>query len=306
MLVLVALAVLANLEPGPRPGPRSRPVECGFLPGERGANVWERAKIPELRRYCDLVASGFAKLAPGSRLVGDVVSLADQAEALVPGRAAPMLLKGRALCRLGRFAEARAALSAAHDRDDRALDDPSALLAWARSLESTGEGPLAREAYRTLLPRAEALSLADRGVAYLGAGALAMSRGPEGLAEGIAILRQARHESQDLLRAAATFELALALDRAGDGGEAAAVLAEEGTGDAGRVMADPRVLEALGVAGRQDVHATQALVLDAAGKHDAARAEWHASVGLGGAWLAHSRANETRGRAVAPMAARHP
>jgi tetratricopeptide (TPR) repeat protein len=217
-----------------------------------------------------------------------------------------MLLKGRALCRLGRFAEARAALSAAHDRDDRALDDPAALLAWARALESAGEGSLARDAYRTLLPRAETLSLADRGVAYLGAGMLAMSRGPEGLGEAIAILRQARHESQDLLHAAASFELALALDRAGDSGEAAAVLAEEGTGDAGRVMADARVLEALGVAGRKDVHATEALVLDAAGKHDAARVEWRAYVADGGVWTAHARASEARGGAREVVAPRHP
>jgi tetratricopeptide (TPR) repeat protein len=294
VLALAHLALLANLESAPRLGPRARPSECNFLPGERGANVWERAKVPELRRYCDLVASGFAKLAPGSRMVAEVVQIADHADALVPGRAAPMLLKGRALCRLGRFPEARVALAAAHDRDDRALDDPAALLAWARSLEATGDALLAAGAYRTLLPRAEALSLADRGVAYLGAGMLAMSRGEGGLGEAIAILRQARHESQDLLHAAASFELALALDRAGDSGEAVAVLAEEGPGDGARVLADPRVVDALGVAGRKEVHATLALVEGALGRQEKARAEWEAYVTGGGTWAAHARASMTR------------
>jgi hypothetical protein len=39
-----------------------RPVECDLRGGSggvggRSGNVWERAKSPELRRYCDLVAS---------------------------------------------------------------------------------------------------------------------------------------------------------------------------------------------------------------------------------------------------------
>ena len=218
MLSLVALALLADLVAGPRGGPRVRIAECNVLPGERGANVWERAKIPELRRYCDVLASAAAKLSPGSHLVPDVVRLANEADALVPGRAAPMLLKGRALSQLGKFPDALLALQAAHDRDPHALDDPAALLAWARSLESTGDANGARDAYRSLLPRAESLSLGDRGIAYLGAGMLAMDRGPSGLGEAIAILRQARHESQDLLHAASTLALALALDRSGSPG----------------------------------------------------------------------------------------
>ncbi|MDP9000911.1 MAG: hypothetical protein M3O46_12450, partial [Myxococcota bacterium] len=40
----------------------NRPPECDDR-GGRTANVWERAKSPELRRYCDLVASASSKLA---------------------------------------------------------------------------------------------------------------------------------------------------------------------------------------------------------------------------------------------------
>jgi tetratricopeptide (TPR) repeat protein len=307
MELLVALALMADVGVAHH-GPRVRPVECNVLPGERGANVWERAKVPELRRYCDLLASASAKLAPGSQMVAEVVALADQADGLVPGRPAPMVLKGRALCQLARHADALVALRAARSRDDHALDDPAVLLAWARSLAFTGETDEAHAAYRTLLPRAEALPLADRGVAYLGAGMLAMSLGPAGVDESVAILRQARHDSQDLLRAAATFALALALDRAGDAGEATAVLAEEGPDEAASVMAEGRVLEAMGKAGHEEAQAILALALDAAGKHEAARAAWRAYLtdgAEGGTWSAHAHAHLGHAPRSA-SAARHP
>jgi len=308
-MLFVALVLVADLDSAPRHGPRVRPAECNVLPGERGANVWERAKIPELRRYCDLVASATAKLAPGSRMVPDVVLLADQADALVPGRAAPMLVKGRALCQLARYSDALAALRAAEGRDERALDEPAALLAWARSLAFTGDAAGARAAYRALLPRAEALPLADRGVAYLGAGMLAMAAGPSGLDETIAILRQARRDSQDLLRAAATFALALALDRAGDGGEALAVLAEEGAGEAPSVMEDARVLAAMGPGAHAEARAIEALAAGSAGKREVARAKWRevlAEAGESGAWAAHARAHEVGEGARPAGASRHP
>ena len=148
MLAVAALLLFADVDAAFHRGPRVRPPECNVLPGERGANVWERAKVPELRHYCDVVASAAAKLAPGSRMLPEVVLLADEAERLVPGRAAPMLLKGRALSQLGRHGEALIALRAAHDRDDHSLDDPAALLAWARSLELTGDARAARRAMR--------------------------------------------------------------------------------------------------------------------------------------------------------------
>ena len=301
--VALWLALLGSV--GPNGG--ARPAECNVLPGEHGANVWERAKIPDLRRYCDLVASASAKLTPGSRMVLDVVRLSDEAEAIVPGRPAPMLLKGRALADLDRFAEARVALDAAKSRDARALDDPTALLAWARTLAFTGDAAGAREAYRALLPRADVLPLADRGVAYLGAGMLAMSTGPAGLAEAIAIFRQARRDSQDLLRAAATLCLVLALDRAGEAGESAAVLAEEGAREAASVMQDARVLHAMGKTGATEARAVLALALEAGGMRDAARAAWLGYIAggpSGSPWEAHARSH-AGGHAQPASAGRH-
>jgi tetratricopeptide (TPR) repeat protein len=290
VLALLVLSLLADMGHGPR----VRPAECNVLPGERGANVWERAKIPQLRRYCDLIASASAKLSPGSQLLTDVVRISDEAEALVPGRPAPLVLKGRALSALGRHAEALVVLRAAQARDERALDDPMALLAWARSLALTGDTVHARVAYRDLLPRADALPLADRGVAYLGAGMLAMAEGPSALGETIAILRQARRDSQDLLRAASTYALALALDRSGDTDEAVAVLREAGVDDAASVAENPRVKDAMGMTAERESHAVLALALEVAGRREPAIVEWQAYLsngGAGGPWEAHARSH---------------
>src|SRR6188472_1472678 len=113
----------------------ARPSECGVSEGFRAANPWERAKEPNLRRYCDLLASGTAKLVGSgtTHLVKDVPQIADDADRLLPRRTAPAVLKGRAYLRLGRPEDALAALTEAKRRDDRALDDPVALLAWARA-----------------------------------------------------------------------------------------------------------------------------------------------------------------------------
>ncbi len=310
MISAVALALLASLDAAPHHAPYARPAECNLLAGERGANVWERAEDPQLRRYCALVASASAKLTPGSRMVADVVRLAEEADALVPGRAAPMVLRGRALCQLARYSEALASLRSARDRDDRALDDPATLFAWARALAFTGDAAGARDAYRDLLPRADALPPADRGVAYLGGGVLAMLAGPGALGNAVAILRQARHDSQDVLRSAATFLLALALDRSGDADEAAAVIAEEGAHEAAGVMADSRVLLAMGRGGEAEARAAVALALEVAGERGAARAAWQASLtagAAGGVWEAHARShlaphasNKGQPRAPAP------
>src|SRR5688500_7774570 len=117
----------------------ARPAECGLSEGFKAANLWERAKEPQLRRYCDLLASGTAKLVNTGMLVKDVPQIADEADKLLPGRAAPLVLKGRAFLRLGQPKEALAALAAASKRDDRALDDPVALLAWARANARSGK-----------------------------------------------------------------------------------------------------------------------------------------------------------------------
>ncbi len=282
----------------------ARPPECAPLgDGLRAAsNVWERAKSPELRRYCDLIASGAAKLAGSGAdpaTAREVLAIADEAERAIPARAAPSVLRGRALAKLGRYKEALAALEDGKGRDDRALDDPASLLAWARMLARNGRRDDAAAAYRALLPRASTLTLADRGAACIEAGLLASARGPSGLAEAVADLRQARRDSQEVTHVVAVLALALALDRAGDRDEARAVLAEQARGDVRGVLGDPRAREIFSASGATpEADAMAALAFEASGEASAAREAWRIyleSAGAKGTWADHARAHEAGG-----------
>jgi hypothetical protein len=298
MLAVVSLVLAQNVAGGVGAGSGGRPVECAPLEGGRASNVWERAKLPELQRYCDLLASGSAKLAGGSGMAGDVLLIADEADKAMPGRAAPSVLRGRALERLGREPEGLAALREARARDQRSLDDPVALLAWARTLARTDHAGDALEAYRSLLPRASALVIADRGPAYVEAGMLAMARGPEGLDEAVAVLRQARRESQDVVQTLAIVALALALDRAGEKAEARATLAERVSGELRSALADVRSRESLGPACAGEGDAMLGLTLEPV-EPARAREAWQRYVrgtGSKGPWLEHARTHLGAGK----------
>jgi hypothetical protein len=267
------------------------PPECTALSGHAGKNVWERAKAPERGRYCDLLASGSAKLANPAHIATDVVEIAEQARALLPERAPPLVLLGRALARLGKYPEAEQVLAEAKARDVVALEDPLALLCWARILAYTGHSGEAREAYRALLPRASSLAIADRGIAYVGAGMLAMSVGPKGAEEAVAILREGRKNSEDVVQRVASIALALALDRSGERAQANLVLMERPHEDAAALVADPAAIEAMGAVGPVERSALVALALEVTDSRSA-RAWWGTYLeGLGGSgpWAEHAR-----------------
>jgi tetratricopeptide (TPR) repeat protein len=267
------------------------PAECAALSGRAGSNVWERAKAPELGHYCDLLASGSAKLANPAHIAADVVEIAEEAEAAVPGRAAPLVLLGRALARLGKYPEAVRAFTEAKARDGSALEDPAALLAWARVLAYTGRAAEARTLYRALLPRAVSLTLPERGVAYVGAGMLAMGAGPSGVEEAVSILREARKNSQDVVQRVASLALALALDRSGERAEARMILGERPHENASALVVEPAAIEAMGSLAATERSALVALALegtDSAG----ARSSWSTYLegpGGEGPWAEHAR-----------------
>ena len=273
-----------------------RPAECDLRGGYGGAggkagNVWERAKAPELRRYCDLVASAASKLAGTTSMAEQALAAADEAEHLLPGHAAPRVLAGRAFEALGKLPEAIAALSEGKAREPGALDDPRAMLAWARAQARTGHPDVAAEAYRALLPRAAALPASDRSSAAIEAGLVAMARGPSGLDEAASALREGVREAQDEPRAVAVLALALALDRRGDAEESRALLAERAHGDPRAPLATPAAKELLAVA-PPEAQAMAALGLestDAAGARDG----WNAYVAAApqGPWAASARAH---------------
>jgi tetratricopeptide (TPR) repeat protein len=272
----------------------ARPSDCGISDGFRAANAWERAKEPNLRRYCDLLASGTAKLvgSGSSVLMKDVPQIADQADKLLPGRASPSVLKGRAYLRLGQPEDALATLEEAKRRDDRALDDPVALLAWARANARTGRLAEAARAYRAALPRTSGLSAQERSAASFEAGVTVMAQGPAGIDDAVAMFRQARRDAQDAMQVAAVAGLALALDRAGLRDEAKAVVAERVRADVKPLLGDPRVAGALVDAGAP--YESDALLgialegIDGAGAKEAWR-RYLEGAGGKGPWTDHAR-----------------
>jgi tetratricopeptide (TPR) repeat protein len=253
--------------------------------------VWERAKAPELGRYCDLLASASAKLANPAHTATDVVELAEQAEAALPGHAAPLVLLGRALARLGKYPDSVKAFNEAKRRDDAAASDPAALLAFARVLAYTGQIEEAHSAYRALLPRASSLTLEERGNAYVGAGMLAMSLGPSAIDEAVAILREARRNAEDVAQRVASLALALALDRAGEHAEATMTLAERPHENAAALVIDPAAIAAMGPFGYVERTALVGLARESTDPLGA-RSSWSSYLegpGGTGPWVDHAR-----------------
>ena len=275
-----------------------RPEECAKAEGQGARNVWERVKNPELRRYCDLLAGGAAKLV-GAGGAEAALAIADEADRVIPRRAAPLVLRGRALGRLRRFVDATAALLAAKERDPSALDEPSALAALAQALARSGHAVEAREAYRTLLPRASSLGVAERGAAYVEAGALFMELGPAGLDDALAILRRGRQESQDVAQHVSLLLLSLALDRSGQPGLAREILEDRSPAEVRLLMKDHAAMEAMGPAAWAEAPAMLALALEPSDPA-AARDAWQtylrarASDGARGPWSEHARAHLAR------------
>jgi tetratricopeptide (TPR) repeat protein len=271
----------------------ARPAECAPLAAQTASNVWERAKYSSLRRYCDLLAAGAAKLANGASggsEAREAIANAEEASRALPGHAAPLVLRGRALVSLGQFQEGVSAMEAAEALDPHALVDPAALFAWSRALGRVGRSADARVAFRALLPVTGALAPAERGRAEIEAALLAQARGPDGLAEAIPLFRQARRDAQDALQSLAGFALSLALDRAGEREESRVPGA--GKQDPRETLNDARVREALadaGVGGEADALAAFALE----GRDPAAARELWASYLAGpggkGPWADHAR-----------------
>jgi tetratricopeptide (TPR) repeat protein len=271
-----------------------RPPECAAEAGGATINVWERAKSPERRRYCDLVASAASKLAGNAGMAQAALAAAREAEGVLPGHAAPRVLEGRALAALGRLDEALAALREGEARDPAGLDDPPSLLAWARVLARTGHPVAAVLAYRALLPRTAALSTVERASAAVEAGLVTMAADNRGLDDAVAALREALREAQDDTLGVAVLTLALALDRRGDSSESRALLVDRAGGEPRTALGSLRAKELLSVA-PAEASALAALALE--GNDPAsARDGWAAYLAaLQGApsrpWEAHARAH---------------
>src|SRR5688572_4019285 len=82
-----------------------RPRECAPAPrrGSHRPSVWQRVRVPNLGRYCDLIARAQAQLATAP---GQARAAAREADATMPGRAATAVILARAALALGEVDEA--------------------------------------------------------------------------------------------------------------------------------------------------------------------------------------------------------
>ncbi len=220
-----------------------RPPEC--LAGSRralarGPSIWEVARVPNLQRYCDLMARAHTQLAAQPELAR---TAAEEADKLFPHRPAPQVVLARASLALGALAEAARAFADARALDPRSVEDPGTLHDLARVLARTGKRDEALTIYRALVPRVDLLGFAERRVAVL-LEAAHVSMAAEGagtgtppaeigkkptrarLDEAVAYLREARQRPPTPLTGDVLLSLAMVLDRAGDREPSDAALAE--------------------------------------------------------------------------------
>lgn len=282
-----------------------RPRECAAARRglARGPSVWEIARVPNLQRYCDLVARAQAQLSSAPDEARATARLADEA---LPGRASPAVVRARASLALDDVAEAARGFAEARAIDPRSLEEPATMHDLARAHARTGKRDEALAVYRALVPRVDLLPTADRRVSVLLEAAHA-SMDAEGRAasgktdaahldEAIAYLREARQRPPTQYAGDVLLSLGLALDRAGQKDQAEAVLAEVARtgarpGGAGAVAAGPRAaLDYL--AAPEDRLALEALAAEGNDRAAAIKA-WEAFLAgpAGkGAWAAPARA----------------
>src|SRR5258708_13829782 len=147
MLAFVLVVAQASDGPGPVAAAALRPLPCAEGGSQRG-NVWERAKSPELRRYCDLLASASSKLVGSSPSPAAALDAAKEAETIVAGSGAALVLEGRALAALGHLPEALATFEEVPARDPPPFAEPLPLLSLARVLAAAGHPADAARPYR--------------------------------------------------------------------------------------------------------------------------------------------------------------
>jgi tetratricopeptide (TPR) repeat protein len=202
----------------------TRPDACRVRGADAGSTLWARARLPEVVRSCRLLARGHARL--GS-LPAEALALAQAAQDVPANALAARLLAGRALFRLGRVAEAWAALAPFIEPGAAPLDDAASLFDVARSALAAGALDAAERAYRLLVPRAELLgSRQTQRVALIEAASLALARGPNAIDEALGYLESARAMPLAGERDLVLGLTALALDRAGRSDEARAAARE--------------------------------------------------------------------------------
>jgi tetratricopeptide (TPR) repeat protein len=202
----------------------TRPRECSPSADRSKGNVWDAVRDPNLGRYCDLVARALGQLRSSP---ADARALAEMADGISFGHAAPAVVSGRALAASGSFEHAVRAFERARQIDPGSLHDPETMRDWARALGHVGRAKEALDVYRALASRSDLLPDAAAQVgALLEAAELSFSVGPEAIDDAIAFLREARRVPAAEVATRVLAELALALERRAMTEEASSIAIE--------------------------------------------------------------------------------
>ncbi len=200
------------------------------LRGKTG--VWSRARTPNLERYCALIARAHARIDENPTAARIA---AEQADALVPNRAAPLVVLARVALMEGDVPKAVERFHAALARDPRAVEQPVAMHDLARAELRSGKLDQALATFRVLVPRASLLPDREhRARVLLEAAHVAMASAATPsdetgrvLDEALAYLREATRDTHHRLELDVALSLVLALDRTGQRLQADAILSEQ-------------------------------------------------------------------------------
>jgi tetratricopeptide (TPR) repeat protein len=276
----LALVVLLQATPAVQ----VRPDECAAQDAD---NPWERAKRPQLRKYCDRLAAAATRLRGPTSQAAEALSLADEAHALWTEGKGAALLRGRALARMGRDREAKQVLMQA--LDDNGMGEPNAALSLARVSARTGDLEASREWYRRVLLQGSVLSGQDRVASSLEAGLAFMSAGETGLPDAVQAFRQA-HRAAAGTQVVPTLLLALALDRSGDAAVARSLLQELGRVDDKAISTDARTEPFASVGLPTEALAARAMLQELRDPAAALRDWQRYAESAKGPWTEHARA----------------
>jgi hypothetical protein len=192
--------------------PRSALCRPASLSDE--GRLWTQVRGGSTRRYCLLLAWGYARLVRSPK---SALDLAREASALSPAEVEPRVLEGRAWLRLGEWDAAYAALTKSVTAKGRPLGDVLSLRELGVAAVVTGRLSQAIDVYRALVTRVGfSNDPAFARLSVLEAAAALMAAGPANLSDATLYLSDARRQApvpglDDLLTAL----LALSLDRAG-------------------------------------------------------------------------------------------
>jgi tetratricopeptide (TPR) repeat protein len=203
-----------------------RPPECRSGSSPR-ASAWDRARWARESSRCLALGRGATWLHSSPERA---LALSEELLAAKARDVDARVLAGRALLRLGRPAESWESFEAARELDPSRLEAPVVLEDLARVALLNGRYDRAREAHLSLARRMSLASERGRSVRVrIEAALTAMLVAPDGTAEAIDYLSAVTPTvSLPVLDDLALGALALALDRAGQGPRAAAVVRRVG------------------------------------------------------------------------------